>query len=111
MPKKGDKIKLSTSSLPLYSRIITEYEKNDLAVRHDSIFVNGRYASEYELKMNYYFMLGDNRDDSEDSRLWGFLPEDHIVGRVSFVLLSVDRIGEKTGIRWSRFFKTISSEQ
>lgn len=109
VPKKGATIKLTSQNLPLYERIIAVYEKNTLEVKNDSsIYINGKLANSYTFKMNYYFMMGDNRHSSADSRFWGFVPEDHIVGKASFIWFSVD--GQKGlfgGIRWSRIFRGI----
>ena len=108
IPKKDVTIQLDTLNLPLYSRVINAYEENDLAVKNDSIFINGEYATSYTFKMNYYFMMGDNRHSSWDSRSWGFVPEDHIVGKPRFVWLSLDENKKFPGnIRWNRFFHGI----
>lgn len=108
VPKAGDSIHLHKDSLALYERIITVYEKNTLRLSNDSIFINEHYATHYTFKMNYYFMMGDNRHNSADSRFWGFLPEDHIVGKTVLVLMSVDKSDEKSHLRWDRWFKTIN---
>jgi len=105
IPRAGDSVRLSIDSLPLYKRIIVNYEENLLGVRNDTIFINGKPAKYYTFKMNYYFMLGDNRHDSFDSRVWGLVPEDHIVGRAAFILFSYDKQVEKT--RWDRVFDVI----
>lgn len=81
IPKKGDTIDLSLENIHLYKTVIDVYEENKLENRHDSIFINGNYATTYTFKMDYYFVIGDNRYDANDSRRWGFLPEDHIIGR------------------------------
>ncbi|MDQ3048427.1 MAG: signal peptidase I [Bacteroidota bacterium] len=107
IPKAGDSVKLSADSLPLYERIIRVYEENDLRVSKDSIFINGKLATHYTFKMNYFFMMGDNRHLSADSRFWGFLPEDHVVGKTVLVLMSVDKKEEETSIRWDRWFKRV----
>ncbi|HET8964420.1 MAG TPA: signal peptidase I [Chitinophagales bacterium] len=109
IPKSGDSVKLSIDSLPLYDRIISTYEKNELRVSHDSIFINNKYATHYTFKMNYFFMMGDNRHNSADSRFWGFVPEDHIVGKTLLVLLSIDKKKDGTGgkIRKDRWFKPV----
>lgn len=109
IPKKGCTVDLSEDSLPFYERIITAYEGNTLEVRQDGrIFINAEEVSQYTFKQDYYFMMGDNRHNSLDSRYWGFVPEDHIVGRPSLVWLSTDR-GRKfpNNIRWRRFFKFV----
>lgn len=105
IPKKGVTIHLSQENLPLYERIIGVYEHNKLEVHHDSIFINGKLANSYTFQMDYYFMMGDNRHNSLDSRFWGFVPEDHIVGAPKFVWLSLDPTKSfPANIRWSRMF-------
>lgn len=91
IPAKGDTLKLSVDTLPLYTFLIRDYEKNKLYVKGDSVFINNAYASSYVVKQNYYFMMGDNRSMSEDSRAWGFLPEDHVAGKAVMILTSVDK--------------------
>lgn len=109
IPKAGDSVKLSIDSLPLYDRIISIYEKNALRTSHDSIFINNKYVTHYTFKMNYFFMMGDNRHNSADSRFWGFVPEDHIVGKTLLVLLSIDKKKDGAGgkIRKDRWFKMV----
>ncbi len=107
IPKAGDSVQLTLTSLPLYERIIGVYENNDLRVRNDSIIINNKYCTSYKFKMNYFFMLGDNRHNSTDSRFWGFVPEDHIVGKAVMVLMSIDKSKEKSHIRSERWFKGI----
>lgn len=108
IPKAGDTLTLDTINLSLYHRIISVYEKNDLQVKNDSIFINGKYATTYTFKMNYYFMMGDNRHNSADSRFWGFVPEDHIVGKAVFILLSLNKEADwKNKIRWERCFSSL----
>lgn len=102
IPRKGETIKLTTENLPLYRRVIDIYEENDLTVKGEDIFINGKKSDSYTFKMNYFFMMGDNRSNSLDSRYFGFVPEDHIVGKASFIWFSK---GDK--IRFSRMFKRI----
>lgn len=106
IPSQGAKVALTVDNLPLYSRIIKNYEGNDLDVRDGIIYINGKPAKDYTFQMNYYFMMGDNRNNSADSRFWGFVPEDHIVGTPAFVTWSVDKDKAFPGnIRWNRVFK------
>lgn len=107
IPKAGDSVELNSESLPLYERIVCVYEKNDLFVSNDSIFVNNVYSKHYTFKMNYFFMMGDNRHNSADSRFWGFLPEDHIVGKATVILLSIDKSEGESHIRSNRWFKKV----
>lgn len=108
IPKKGVTINLSLSNLPLYKRIIAVYEENDLKVKDGTIFINGVPASTYTFKMDYFWMMGDNRNNSADSRYWGFVPEDHVVGKASFVWLSLDKNKSfLSKIRWDRFFMAV----
>lgn len=82
IPKKDDVLPIDTTNIALYQSIIVEYEKNSLEIRSDSIFINGALSKTYNIKLNYYFVLGDNRDNANDSRIWGFLPEYSIKGKV-----------------------------
>ena len=107
IPKKGAKIDLTLQNLPLYERCIKNYEGNQLEVKGNQILINGQPATSYTFKMDYYWMQGDNRDNSLDSRYWGFVPEDHIVGTPSIILISFDKDPRlfNGGIRWNRIFK------
>ena len=108
IPQKGVTIALTIDNLPLYERIIDVYEENDLKVEGDKIFINGEEATSYTFKMNYYWMMGDNRHNSADSRYWGYVPEDHIVGKASFIWLSLDSEQSfPSNIRWSRLFNKV----
>jgi len=107
IPRQGDSVKLTIDSFPLYERIIRVYEHNDLRTSNDSIFINDKYTTHYTFKMNYFFMMGDNRHNSADSRFWGFVPEDHIVGKTVLILMSIDKSGEGSSIRSDRWFKSV----
>ena len=105
MPVKGATVKLDTSNLCLYERIIDVYENNDLRVESNTIYINNVVADSYTFKMGYYWMMGDNRHNSADSRYWGFVPEDHIVGTPKFIWLSLDKEAKGLNrIRWNRMF-------
>ena len=108
IPAKGTEVELTLENLPLYERIITAYEGNKLGVKDGVIYINGEEAQSYRFAQDYYFMMGDNRHNSLDSRYWGFVPEDHIVGKPALIWLSID--GNKkfpNNIRWRRFFKIL----
>lgn len=108
IPKKGETVKLNLQNLPLYERIITSYEDNKLEIRKGQICINGEEAHTYTFKQDYYFMMGDNRHNSLDSRYWGFVPEDHVVGKPVFIWLSLDRNKKfPKNIRWSRLFNIV----
>ena len=96
-------MQLTLENLPLYERIIHAYELHDLQVRDNQIFIDGQSADSYTFEMDYYWMMGDNRHNSADSRYWGFVPENHIVGKAVFVWLSLDKVNG--GIRWKRMFR------
>lgn len=104
IPKKGQTVMLDQNNIKLYERIIRVYEHNDLMVNGPYIKLNGQNVNSYTFKQNYYFMMGDNRDNSSDSRFWGFVPEDHIVGKAWFIWMSVD---ENRSIRYDRLFRSI----
>lgn len=109
IPKAGATVQLTLANLPLYSRIINAYELNSLDVKDGKIFINGKEATSYTFKLDYYWLMGDNRHNSADSRFWGFVPADHIVGKAVFVWLSLDNNKSLFGgkIRWSKLFRTI----
>jgi signal peptidase I len=109
IPKKGWSVKLDSLTFPMYVRAISVYENNKVQVVGKDIFINGKKADSYTFKMNYYWMMGDNRHDSDDSRFWGFVPEDHIVGKALFIWMSWDDDASFLGkIRWSRLFRGIN---
>jgi signal peptidase I len=108
IPKKGWTVKLDSMTFPLYERCIEVYENNKVQVVGKDILINGKKSDSYTFKLNYYWMMGDNRHDSEDSRYWGFVPEDHIVGKALFIWMSWDDNGSFfSKIRWSRLFNGI----
>ncbi|MDD4770782.1 MAG: S26 family signal peptidase, partial [Bacteroidales bacterium] len=107
IPRKGSSIELNEHNLALYERVIRNYEQNEVALLDGLVYINGALATQYTFKMDYYWMMGDNRHNSADSRAWGFVPEDHVVGKPLRVWLSLDKDkGWFNGkIRWKRFFK------
>ncbi len=108
IPKKGATLKIDSSNIALYRKAIGEYEGNKLEERDGTILINGTPSTEYTFKMNYYFMMGDNRHNSADSRFWGFVPEDHVVGKAVFIWMSWDTNGSLLSkIRWNRLFHGI----
>jgi signal peptidase I len=108
VPEKGKTIQLTLNNLPLYERVISTHERNNLEVRDSTIYINGEATNEYTFKMDYYFMMGDNRHNSADSRYWGFVPENHVVGEAVFIWLSIDKYGRFLDkIRWDRLFNVI----
>ena len=112
IPKKGESIKLTLENLPIYERPIAIYEGNKLEVTSDGrILINGVETDTYTFKMDYYWMQGDNRHNSADSRYWGFVPEDHIVGKPLFIWMSLDKDRSlfDGGIRWKRLFKWVDN--
>ena len=110
IPQKGKTIHLDLKNLPIYERPISVYENNDLKVKDGKIFINGKQTNTYTFKMDYYWMMGYNRHNSADSRYWGFVPEDHVVGKPIFIWWSSDpdRNGF-SGIRWSRIFSFVDN--
>lgn len=110
MPKKGQTVQLDKKNIVLYERIIKAYELNTLEVRGDQILINGKPATDYTFKLDYYWMMGDNRHNSADSRFWGFVPSDHIVGKAIFVWLSLDNNKSlfQGKIRFNKMMRTIN---
>lgn len=105
IPKKGETLDLTIKNYPLYKRVIGEYERNTITSRGNQILINGEVATSYTFKQDYYWMMGDNRQNSIDSRYWGFVPFDHVVGKPVLVWMSFDTIKKK--IRWDRLFTTV----
>ncbi|MFD2727225.1 signal peptidase I [Hyunsoonleella rubra] len=111
IPKKGATIDINLEVLPLYKRVITEYEGNSLKVEGNQILINGEVASTYTFKQDYYWMMGDNRHNSIDARAWGFVPFNHVVGKPVFIWMSWDSFGKGINkIRWKRLFTTVHGE-
>ena len=110
IPKKGMTVNLNKENLTLYKKIIAEYEANDLETSPSEIRINGNPTDQYTFKKDYYWMMGDNRHKSEDSRFWGFVPDDHIVGKPIFIWFSIKGINDgikNWSIRWDRVFTTV----
>ena len=110
IPAKGKSINLTLDNIAVYERPIKVYEHNDLQIKEGKIYINGKEADSYTFKMDYYWMMGDNRHNSADSRYWGFVPEDHVVGKPIFIWWSSDpdRSGFG-GIRWQRLFRFVDN--
>jgi signal peptidase I len=113
IPEKGKTVNLNLNVLPLFKKIIREYEGNTISVSGNQIKLNGKVADSYTFEQDYYWMMGDNRDHSEDSRAWGYVPENHIVGTPIFIWFSVDNFNQ--GVfnwrpRWDRVFTTVNGE-
>ena len=106
IPAKGETIELNLKNLPIYQRVIEVFEGNKLEVKGGHIYINDKEATSYTFKMDYYWMMGDNRHNSADSRFWGFVPEDHITGKATRVVFSIDKDHGK--VRWNRIFKKAS---
>ena len=102
IPKKGETLTLTAENYPLYERAIRTYEGNKLDVKDGKFYINNKLTNQYTFNMDYFWMMGDNRHDSQDSRYWGFVPEDHIVGKATFIFMSWDN-----GPRWKRILSRI----
>ena len=111
IPKKGETIDLTLDNLPMYERPIHAYEGNSIDVKDGKIYINGQETTRYTFKLDYYWMMGDNRHNSADSRFWGFVPEDHIVGKPIFIWLSLDQDRDWLDgkVRWNRLFKFVDT--
>lgn len=111
IPEAGKTVALDTEVLPLYKRIITEYEGHDLKVIDDTIYIDEQEVNTYTFDKDYYWMMGDNRHNSLDARAWGFVPFDHVVGKPVFIWMSIDSNAKGLDkFRWERFFTTVSGE-
>ena len=109
VPKKGETVRITPQNIALYDRIINVYEKERVEVLNREVYINGEQRDNYTFKMDYYWAMGDNRHNSLDSRYWGFVPEDHLVGQAAFIFMSKDpEKGLFSGIRWSRLFKVLN---
>jgi signal peptidase I len=106
IPKKGETVKLDSKSIPFYEHLIDEYERNNITVDGDTVFINGKIATDYTFKQDYYWMMGDNRHMSLDARFWGYTPFDHVIGKPVFIWMSYDG-GIFRNPRWERFFTTV----
>ena len=109
LPKEGATVQLTPQNIALYRRVIRNYEHNKLEERDGKIFINGAETTSYTFRMDYYWMMGDNRDNSLDSRYWGYVPADHIVGKAWFVWFSFHNKGIAHGIRWRRMLRSVHS--
>lgn len=107
IPKKGSTVQLDSNNIHLYKRIIEQYEGNELVWNNEYFIINNDTIDTYTFKMNYYFMMGDNRHNSSDSRFWGFVPESHIIGKATTIIFSVNKQPGDRKYRWDRFFSTI----
>ena len=113
IPKAGDKINLTVNELPIYKKIIRDYENNSIEVVDNNIYINNEISNEYIFKQDYYWMMGDNRYNSEDSRVWGYVPFDHVLGKPVFIWMSIDGLFQgirNWRFRWDRIFTTIGFE-
>lgn len=104
IPAKGETVNIGPKNIALYKRVIGVYEGHDLEIKQGKVYIDGQATTEYTFEMDYFWMMGDNRHNSEDSRVWGFVPEDHIVGKPLFIWLSTKQGSMKNGLRWDRMF-------
>ena len=113
IPASGQTIAINLSNLPLYKKIIVDYENNSLKTIGNEIFINDKKVNQYKFLQDYFWMMGDNRHRSEDSRFWGFVPEDHIVGKPVFIWFSISGINDGLSnwkVRWDRVFSTVGGD-
>jgi len=102
IPARGATLTLTAENYPIYQRAIRVYKGNQFELKDGKFWLNGQIVTQYTFKMNYFWMMGDNRHGSQDSRYWGFVPEDHVVGEAALIWMSWDH-----GVRWNRLFKKI----
>ena len=111
IPAKGEVVDLTLENLPFYEMVITDYEHNTLEIKGNQIYINGELTTQYTIQQDYYYMMGDNRHNSEDSRYWGFVPHDHIVGKPVLIWMSLDQnvpwSKALDKFRWDRMFTTV----
>jgi signal peptidase I len=111
MPKAGATVNISPDNIALYTRIITAYEHNTLTLENDKIYINGKESSSYTFSQDYYWAMGDNRHDSEDSRTWGFVPHDHVVGKPLLIWFSTKKASIRNGINWNRIMSNPNKKE
>jgi len=108
IPKENTTVNISIENISLYKDIIERYENNSLEIKGNDLYINNKITDKYTFKMNYYWMVGDNRHNSADSRFWGFVPENHIVGKALFIWMSWDKNAKGVKkIRWRRLFSSV----
>ncbi|MEL6867381.1 MAG: S26 family signal peptidase, partial [Bacteroidota bacterium] len=110
IPKAGTTVPLTPQTIDFYKRIITNYEDNTLEKKDGKYYINGEQTDSYTFKMNYYWAMGDNRHNSEDSRVWGYVPEDHLVGKPLFIWFSTKDGNMFNGIHWDRVFSSANKK-
>ena len=108
IPKAGSTLTITPNNLAPYKRIIEVYEGNELSIQNGRIYINGKQTTQYTFQKDYYWMMGDNRNNSEDSRMWGFVPETHILGKPLFIFFSTVENEISKGIYWDRIFTSAS---
>ena len=106
IPKAGESVVITPNNIALYKRVIEVYEGNDLAIKNGRIYINGEQVTKYTFQQDYYWAMGDNRHNSEDSRFWGFVPHDHMVGKPLFIWFSTKNGSIFNGINWGRIFSS-----
>ena len=109
IPKAGRTVTLSQRNIDMYTRVISVFENHELEITEEGVIIDGEIASTYTFEQDYYWMMGDNRHNSADSRMWGFIPEDHVIGCASFTWFSKQNVAQhgESKIRWNRMFKSV----